>query len=351
MVAFLVSLFLVLFIPLYWLYDIGIPALGIGGRLAAEEQTQYVTSVARGNALYLANCARCHGPQGQGGIGPPLNDQGKLYNALTATGLPGPGHLNPNYLHTVLAEGGRYVCGDPNSIMPAWLQPKGALNYIEVEEIIAFMLASDEISWALPAAHGATATPEVGATPTPATHTGWRDPDYTPPPGATPAPACWRGGGASPAPSVTPEPIASPGTPDSPRVIELTGTEQISWVNAAGDRVTSITLVDGETVEFRITNASAFVLHNFHIGSASELSTATETTDLPGVDSFTSDAGTQSFVLTVANMPADPQFACTVLGHYATMNGNFLITPAGSPATSASPGSSASPAASPSGSP
>ena len=36
---------------------------------------------------------------GQGGVGPPLNDQAKLYNALTADGQPGTGHLNPNYIH------------------------------------------------------------------------------------------------------------------------------------------------------------------------------------------------------------------------------------------------------------
>jgi uncharacterized cupredoxin-like copper-binding protein len=117
--------------------------------------------------------------------------------------------------------------------------------------------------------------------------------------------------------------------------------------------VTAITLVDGETVEFRITNASEFIPHNFHIGSAAELSTAPENTDLPGIDSFTSVAGVQSFVFTVTDMPDNPQFACTVSGHYATMNGNFVVTAgpgaSGSPAASGSPDLSAT--AVPSGSP
>src|SRR3990172_10794966 len=78
MVAFLGALVLVLFIPLYWLYDIGL--LGIPGRLQSEAEQQYVTDVSRGYALFLANCARCHGNSGEGGIGPPLNDQAKLYN-------------------------------------------------------------------------------------------------------------------------------------------------------------------------------------------------------------------------------------------------------------------------------
>src|SRR5690349_11668865 len=144
MIAFLAALLIVLFIPLYWLYDIGLPVVGFGGRLGDTTQVQYVTDVSRGYALFLANCARCHGPEGKGGVGPPLNDQAKLYNALTSTGASGGGHLNPDYIRSVLTEGGRIVCGDPNSVMPAWLQPKGPLNYKEVEDIIAFITASKD---------------------------------------------------------------------------------------------------------------------------------------------------------------------------------------------------------------
>ena len=46
---------------------------------------------------------------GEGGIGPVLNRQDKLF-----------AHLNENYLRTVLTAGGRYVCGNPNSLMPVW---------------------------------------------------------------------------------------------------------------------------------------------------------------------------------------------------------------------------------------
>ena len=191
MVAFLGVLFLVLFIPIYWLYDIGLPVIGDRGRLADEAQQQQVTDVSQGYALFLANCARCHGTNGEGGIGPPLNDQGKLYNTVTAAGAPGPGHLNPNYLNNVLTVGGRYVCGDPNSIMPVWAQPNGPLNYRQISEIIAWITASKDVDVHLCAGgrrrrrrcHGAAA--DDG--------TGWRDPSYTPPPDATPVPACWQG--------------------------------------------------------------------------------------------------------------------------------------------------------------
>src|SRR5687768_18221182 len=54
MIAFLGTLLIVLFIPLYWLYDIGLPVVGFGGRLASEADEQYVVDVSRGYALFLA---------------------------------------------------------------------------------------------------------------------------------------------------------------------------------------------------------------------------------------------------------------------------------------------------------
>ena len=87
----------------------------------------------RGYNLYEANCARCHGANGEGGIGPTLNRQDKLF-----------AHLSEDYLNNVLVVGGRYVCGNPNSLMPVWSNeghPPGPLNYIQIEDLIAFIRA------------------------------------------------------------------------------------------------------------------------------------------------------------------------------------------------------------------
>src|SRR4051812_24420622 len=221
-VAFLAVLIVALFIPIYWFYDIGVPALGIESRQTKEANAQYVTDVKQGYALFLANCARCHSSaanpgDGKGGIGPPLNDQGKMYNAVTAQGLPGTGHLNPNYITNVLTVGGRYVCGDANSVMPVWLQPGGPLNYRQVQEIVAWLTASSDVQFQYVPAQAETGS---GPAPTAENVSGWRDPNFSPGPDATAVPACWRnpsgqiggGGGAS----ATAGPGPSPGTGDNP---------------------------------------------------------------------------------------------------------------------------------------
>jgi mono/diheme cytochrome c family protein len=327
-VVFLAVLLIAIFIPVYWFYENGIPALGTEGRLAKEVEDQYVTDVSRGYALFIANCARCHGENGQGGIGPPLNDQAKLYNALTAEGQPGTGHLNPNYIRNVLNVGGRYVCGDPNSLMAAWREPNGPLNYRQVDELIAWITASQDIVFEYdPAAHGEAAGAD--AAPSPVAVAGWRDPNWEPAPGATPPPACWRNpsgviGGSAPAPAATPEPgvTAEPiagGSTEEPRVIKLFATADLHFKDEAGNVVSQIDVVDGETIQFEVENTAGFE-HDFWIGTPEELSVPGATTDA-GIPSWTS--GVQTLTWTASGEGL--QFACTVPGHYSTMNGNIVV--------------------------
>ena len=326
-VVFLALLVIALFIPVYWFYESGIPAVGMEGRLEAEAEVQYVTDVARGYELFLANCARCHGVEGQGGIGPPLNDQGKLYNALTADLQPGSGHLNPDYINTVLTVGGRYVCGDPDSLMLAFLEPEGPLNYRQVEELIAWITASSEIVFEHePEIHAEGAADEPHE---PELVRGWRDPNYEPPPDATIPPACWRnpsgviGGQAPPttdAPSdgATPEPIEG-GTAEEPRVVQLEATSSIQFVDENGNQVTQLEVVEGETIQFEIDNTAGFD-HNFYIGTPEELMVPSATTDT-GIPNWQS--GMQTLTWTAGGEGL--QFACTVPGHYATMHGDIVV--------------------------
>ena len=203
-VGFLAVIVVVLFVAIYWFYELGAP-LGLSTpRLAAEESAQAVMSVERGYNIYQANCARCHGVQGEGGIGPALNRQDKLF-----------AHLNEGYLENVLEVGGRYVCGNPDSAMPIWADtghPPGPLNYIQIEELIAFLRATSDQEYIVrnPELMEPEIDPQTGEV---ETFRGWRDPNYAPAPDATPFPACWAdefaGGGESAAPSGSEAPAAS----------------------------------------------------------------------------------------------------------------------------------------------
>jgi mono/diheme cytochrome c family protein len=328
-VVFLAILLIALFIPVYWFYESGIPAVGAEGRLGAEAEVQYVTDVARGYELYIANCAECHGDNGQGGVGPPLNDQAKLYNAITPAGLPGSGHLNPDYIDNVLTVGGRYVCGDANSLMAAWQAPEGPLNYRQLEELIAWMTASQDVIFERHIESHGEADEESEE---PEKVAGWRDPDWEPEPGATPPPACWKnpsgviGGGAPAAtpapvdPSVTPEPIAG-GSTDAPRQIFIEATSSIQFLDENGARLTDIEVVEGETVEFVVENSAGFD-HNFYIGPA-ELVSQTNAETPVGIPTWQSGVETVTWTVEAGDAPL--QFACTVPGHYTTMNGNIVI--------------------------
>jgi mono/diheme cytochrome c family protein/uncharacterized cupredoxin-like copper-binding protein len=325
-VSFLALLIIALFVPIYWFYDSGFPLIPNSSRLAQEAQDQQVVAIGRGYELFLANCAQCHGTSGQGGVGPPLNNQAKLYNAVTSAGLPGTGHLNPNYIRTVLTVGGRYVCGDANSVMPVWSNENGGpLNYEQINDIIAFITASKDVTWTYqpPApAPGATAPPPV------VVH-GWRDPNYKPPADAPSVPACWRNPsgviGAAPATSAAssaPATITNPGTAASPRIIKLDETASLTITDASGATVSSIAVKAGETVQFQITNTAGFD-HDFYIGTAADLQ-AGNTASLVGIAPFAS--GTQTYTWTVPSS-GTLQYACTIPGHYQTMHGDFQIVP------------------------
>ena len=196
-VGFLGVVVVILFIAIYWFYELA--PLGITeSRLDSEAAAQQVTAVERGYNLYEANCARCHGANGEGGIGPTLNRQDKLF-----------AHLSVDYLNNVLVVGGRYVCGNPNSLMPIWSNeghPPGPLNYIQIEDLIAFIRAPSTETYTIrdPALGEPKVDPITGEV---RTFKGWVDPAYKPAPGATPFPACWSDEFATPAPVRRPHPV------------------------------------------------------------------------------------------------------------------------------------------------
>ena len=242
MAALLGIAIVTLFIIVYAFYDQGLPGVTGSSRLDAAKREQYLETVKRGYNLFEANCARCHGAQGQGGIGPVLNDQGKLL-----------AHLTPQYLLNVLTVGGRYICGDANSLMGVWSDTNGGpMNYREIEELIAWVRATN------------TDTVEVRdpATGEMVEVTGWRDVAYAPAADATPVPACWKDAFAvSPTPTGSATPMPSGGMGE---------TYQISAVNPIGFEQSSFTTAAGVPFTIVFSNNNAGVPHNvaIHVGTA-----------------------------------------------------------------------------------
>jgi mono/diheme cytochrome c family protein len=199
-VAFLGVVIIAVFVIIYYFYELGVPIINTTPRLVAQDNLQQVTSIERGYNLFQANCAKCHGVQGQGGIGPVLNDQSKLFS-----------HLTEVYIQSVLTVGGRYVCGNPKSVMPVWADTNGGpLNYIQIQDLINFIRAPSTQDYVVK--DPTTNEPVIGADGKVVMFKGWRDPTFKPDPSASPVPDCWSGtaGGGTPPPPATLPPGTTP---------------------------------------------------------------------------------------------------------------------------------------------
>ena len=108
--------------------------------------------------------------------------------------------------------------------------------------------------------------------------------------------------------------------PGAGRVIELELAEFA--ITQAGQPVDGLDVIVGETVTFRITNPTT-IEHNFAIGP--KINMITNNVDaLPSVPTFAE--GVRELTWTVPENIDELRFGCTVLGHYAYMNGSFTPT-------------------------
>lgn len=291
-VGFLAVTIVVLFVMGYYFYELGVPGGLTEARLDAATTELQVVAVERGYNLYQANCAQCHGADGEGGKGPALNRQDKLY-----------AHLNPEYLRNILNAGGRYACGNPATIMPVWANtgsPPGPLNYRDIANLIAFIRAEKGEPYRVldPALFEPVVDPATGEE---KTFEGWVDPAYEPAPGATPYPACWSDEFAAPTTSSAPPASSAPGEP---------GASQAPAGTVLKEAALNIAFVNGSLeapadVPFQIEfdNQDAGIPHNIEIKDAGG-ATVFKGEIISGVAKVTYDIpalppGTYPFICTV----------------------------------------------------
>ncbi len=294
-VGFLAVAVVILFTIAYYFYEVGLP-LGLSTpRLDAEAEAQQVTAIERGYNLYEANCARCHGPDGQGTeggyIGPVLNDQMKLF-----------AHLSAAYIRNVLTVGGRYVCGNANSLMPVWSNANGGpLNYRQIEDLIAFIRS--DASQEYIKRHPELNEPILGPDGKPETFKGWVDSSFKPDAAATAVPACWAGSNG-PAPSSSVDPNAP-----------------------------VVTIVASSALHFDTPDVSVKANTPFTLTFDNQDATAPHNVVVNGSDGQPIDIGENPFFTGPAkrsyNYPAlEPgtySFLCQV--HPTTMTGTLTVTP------------------------
>ncbi len=103
-------------ITFYW--------VGESGRLVQAAESFAHERVSKGRVIYTEQCLSCHGSQGEGGVGPALNDRVLLKNTLDEV------------FFSVIRS------GIPNTQMPAWsVDYGGPLTDEDVRDVVAFMRA------------------------------------------------------------------------------------------------------------------------------------------------------------------------------------------------------------------
>jgi mono/diheme cytochrome c family protein len=138
---------LALFTVFYWLAEQG--RMAAREKSDAQEMLDYGARVFKNNPAdpSAAQCARCHGANGQGGP-IPGDAQGRTAPNLHSATIAAKLKVNPEYVNLVIKYGGVVVSGNVNSDMPAWsTEVGGSLTVQQIDSLTALVT-----SWAQEAA-------------------------------------------------------------------------------------------------------------------------------------------------------------------------------------------------------
>jgi mono/diheme cytochrome c family protein len=135
--VFLITLF-ALFTALYWITDEN--RRDTAYENLQEELIEYgkiVFGPASTEYPATANCAQCHGANGEGGQ---VGDTGRQAPNLHGRQIVDKLKANPEYVNLVIRFGGVVASGDVNSPMPAWSdEVGGALTKEQVDAVTALV--------------------------------------------------------------------------------------------------------------------------------------------------------------------------------------------------------------------
>ena len=113
-----------LMIPIFWITESNAQEL--------SKLRQHTTDVSRGAALFSQYCFQCHGINGQGLIGPKLNNN------------PAVNKLTDNDVIRIISGGVANTSNPGQLLMPAWLEDYGGpLTQIDIQYLFALIRSSD----------------------------------------------------------------------------------------------------------------------------------------------------------------------------------------------------------------
>jgi len=138
-IGVLVTTLLAAFTMLYWLTDEARrDSLGAEHERELEHFGEVIFSDDETEPA-AAGCARCHGPDGEGGEIP--NDpDGRIAPSLRTASLAEKLRVNPEYVRLVVSYGGVVASGNVNSPMPAWsTEVGGPLNEQQIEAVVSLV--------------------------------------------------------------------------------------------------------------------------------------------------------------------------------------------------------------------
>ncbi|MBI2883375.1 MAG: c-type cytochrome [Candidatus Methylomirabilis oxyfera] len=132
-------------------------------RQAAAAQRQRQEAIERGVSLFAGLCSGCHGPRGEGKVGPAVAGGAYLQKRGLQAGDTSGLRLAENELRKTISR------GVAKTVMPAWaVEEGGALNQEQILEIASLLLYGAGEDWQNAASLApAPAAPAAGAPPAP----------------------------------------------------------------------------------------------------------------------------------------------------------------------------------------